>query len=1027
MSYPSTKINPVKAAVAAVVGQHNAFRDTFNPATVALFQQIDAADNSPEMQALKVLQPAMDAAAAAHNVTVPLIVAARDIWNAAVPNDPLTPPPPTVDAIANPVGWIGGTSTTSTSGWAVDANNPTKHATVKVLVDGIEVARVLANDPSPDVLNNAGVGDGNNRFHVTFPQPGPGTHQVSVQVVGTNYTLLGCPVAITVQGTAPPPSPGGPESLDESGVGVGGGFLTDRYGDQWSVSVDGKVLKNGATFTNAAGSTGRMVNCDGLRYSRHILWGHSADNSWFQWFYTDPSRSLGDWAFCNPPPYVNRPFASLGITPHPNESPNKTRNTTGVTDYLGRAFTFGPPGSNGNLKLLIDGQLHGAEGVEFTYLNHTVVLKDASGLYWDMEHHILGDTFSPMTNCPDPIAVEEGTVDYGPVDEGYRGTHTEAELQADPQFEFPDTIYEWGINPGLYLPGLVSLTTWPSYGNVGVLSSSGKPWNGPNMFNATRGFATRTEDKWLHQTIRVRANTVKNMHEQGIKLSELGANSNIGGTDFISVRLWLRPPYRCLPNHFQVAIYVYDLENFFRSEFGDVLLSRGFIKAEDFEGLSLYCKVNTFQANGTTPNTDGEYIIRQRGRNILHVTGRLNRGAPDIQISYGSLQTYHGGMGAPCQDFDNPTGNAITIEMGAPTAGPVDPGFMRPTAVPPGPSPRVTPLWMQNRRKYVPMTIAGSSAGFWPGQWQYSGWAADYFNGNALARLLWLGGHALNNDNSIFLINWLLDNPRLVQEMLPSSQAVQGAAYATSPNPDHYSDGLPASGHAYWSQWFLPLLNKAVRFAFTASQPEARSTGAADWFDVVTKVISAAPGIPDFLGLGQANWISVYAQDRISGDVYYHNGGNVGKFSQQASAWQALGGPPPQSEIWSYAPGAFDDQRGIFEGVWHDAIHRQDAVSGAYLAPQAVIPDPVYGLPVYYEYNGAVRDYVNDARVYVCPSKFTSPASAVWIIDANGQAKYLGDITTCGSGPCNRVTAYPVLEGAIIQPDGDAIFLPFSD
>jgi hypothetical protein len=833
------QIDARKAVAAAVVNGHNTFAGAFNAGQSALTPYKD----EPEVQPLI---SKLNEAARAHNESVPLVIAERDRWNAAVPSDPL--PTPTVDTIVTPVGWIGGTGTTSTSGWACDAYDTTKTATVRVLVDGVEVARVLANDPSPDVLA-AGIGNGANRFHASFPEPAPGPHQVSVQVVGPNYTLQGCPVTVNVVNNVP--TPGGTESPDESGVAAGGGFLTDRYGDQWSVTAAGKVLKNGQSFTNQVGSTGRMQTCDGLRYSRHIVWGHSADNSWFQWFYTDPTRTLGDWAFCNPVPFWGRPFASLGITPHASESPHKTRGST-CNDYLGRVWTFGGPGSNGNLQVLKNGQVTGAEAVEFTYMNHTVVLKDALGRYWDQEENILGTTFVLMENSPDPIAVEEGTVDYGPVDEGYRGTHTEAELQADPQFEWPDSIDGWGINPGLYLPGLVNFTTWPSYGNVKVLSSSGKPWNGPNMFNATRGFTTRTDSKWLHQSLRVRANTVANMHEQGIKLSELGANStNPNEQNFISVRLWLRPPYHCLPDRFQVAIYVYDLEAFPKGDFGEVLMSRGFIKAEDIEALSLFCKGNTFQANGTTPNTDGQYIIRSRGRDILNVANRLNRGTPDMQFSFGSLQTYHGGMGAPCADFANPTGNAITIEMAPPDVGPVDPGFRRPALVPPGPSPTVNPLWMAGRQKYVPMVIAGSLGGYWPGQFAYSGWAADRFNGNALARFMWAGGHALNNDNSIALINFKVDHPTIITELAGSSAAIQGAGLQHDAEPG----SLPGWLACKWPHLLVQLASAfawlATRFAFTASQPEARSTGYADAFDPVARTIRAMPGIPDFLGLGR--------------------------------------------------------------------------------------------------------------------------------------------------------------------------------
>lgn len=1024
-------IDAVKAALQQIIAGHNTYASSFNPGAVSIFPYRSQSDR------LTSLQSKLDEIATRHNESAPLITAARDEWNAMVPDDPL--PPPTIDTIANPVGWIGACTTMSAVGWAVDASNPTKKATLSVRIDGAEVAQVLANDPSPDVLS-AGYGDGANRFHVSFSPPAAGLHQITIVVVGTNYTLLGCPVSITVAGT-PPPSPGGPESPDESACAAGSGSITDRYGDEWSVSPSGVVLKNGATFVNTGGSTGAMQGCDGLRYSRHIVWGHSP-SGWFQWFYTDATRSLGDWAFTNPPPYFNRPFASLGITPAATESPHKTRGST-CTDYKGRVWTLGAPASNGNFKVLRDGVETTAEAVEFTYMNHTVVLKDALGRYWDQEENILGTSFVLMENSPDPIAVEDGTVDYGPVDEGYRGTHTEAELAADPQFEFPNTINEWGINPGLYLPGLVNITTWPSFGNLGVLSSSGRPWSGPNMFNSTRSFAARTDDKWLHQALRVRANTAKNMHEQGIKLSELGANASSGGGNSISVRLWMRAPYHCLPNHFQIALYVYDYDQSGHGEFGDILMSRGFIKAEDFEGLSLYCKGNTFQADGT-PNRDAEYIIRQRGRTILRITDRLNRQSPDIQFSNGSLQTYHGGMGAPCQDFNNPSGNAITIEMGPPKVGPVDPGFIRPSIVSPGPSP-TWPAWRQGRTPLVAAPVAGSNyttaSGFGipavPAvQIEYSGYALDDRPG--VLKLIYLapGGHAINPWNPVFITDLFRDVPLNYIDEPGSPESLWGEADPISSSIHHYSDHKPGSKHYWHSAHFIPNRELAIRLGKDGH--DAYRVLEHQWAPEGTRVGEpVGTGSADFpeyapvLGGEGIGLIFPSARDRRNGDLWVINGGNGQHFIAAEWRWEAFLGSG-----WTYVGGTIDTKRNRFvaldinpvNGAPH--IPYYDMAGRVYGNYGQLIPDPVHGMPAVYEYSGTTYDPDNDWLWHCAPNP-ADPSNPVngsmyWSIDLTTlQVTFRGTGPTSMSGPNNRFQWAESVSGIVHVPFGREVwFIP---
>lgn len=100
----SAEIDARKAAIAAVKNGHNTFAGAFNTGAQALTPL--AADFQP-------LIIALNAAAVAHNNSVPLITAAEAFWNAAVPSDPIIIPP--AGAVNVALSSNGGVATASTT------------------------------------------------------------------------------------------------------------------------------------------------------------------------------------------------------------------------------------------------------------------------------------------------------------------------------------------------------------------------------------------------------------------------------------------------------------------------------------------------------------------------------------------------------------------------------------------------------------------------------------------------------------------------------------------------------------------------------------------------------------------------------------------------------------------------------------------------------------------------------------------------------------------------------------------------
>lgn len=197
------EIDARKAAIAAVKNGHNTFAGAFNTGAQALTPL--AADFQP-------LIVALNAAAVAHNNSVPLITGAESLWNSAVPSDPIgIPPNPNPSPTNEPaIGALKGNfdyaAPTVAMGWAMDLNNPTRRVIISLQVDGVEVGWTIANQPLPAVAA-AGYGDGIYGWTVNIPPLAPGAHTFTAVALGAANPLGSKIVTVAGAVTAPFPLP----------------------------------------------------------------------------------------------------------------------------------------------------------------------------------------------------------------------------------------------------------------------------------------------------------------------------------------------------------------------------------------------------------------------------------------------------------------------------------------------------------------------------------------------------------------------------------------------------------------------------------------------------------------------------------------------------------------------------------------------------------------------------------------------------------------------------------------------------
>lgn len=369
----------------------------------------------------------------------------------------------------------------------------------------------------------------------------------------------------------------------------------------------------------------------------------------------------------------------------------------------------------------------------------------------------------------------------------------------------------------------------------------------------------------------------------------------------------------------------------------------------------------------------------------------------------------------------------------------MDPGYIKPTVVP-------YPAW--RRTDWLKFSInnlnIGNTALVGGIRAQYSGLAAWDEPGIAQVLQLAAGGHSIDGANFVGRCDLFQDAPNYFIDRIASSAAVQGDAYntgvTTGIDPDHYTDGLPASSHTYMEDCFINVPGHgpyAIRLQQFATFPNARSSRVTDVYDATARewilpAGTAMPaGVPGF-GFGGALGPPGVCQDPRNHNIYFCDGNIFNRFNTTTWAWENLGFTLVGA---NYSPTCIDTIRDKWyvitgnasdRGATAGEINTYDLNTGArtrvFLVPDPQNPTVFYqGKPYYYEYNGVAFDRDNGLIWYITGAN----TNTLYTIDpVSGQCAYRGQVAACSSGPESRLRYFGSLGGLFYQSDSIAQFIP---
>jgi hypothetical protein len=573
-----------------------------------------------------------------------------------------------------------------------------------------------------------------------------------------------------------------PVGTGESADKARGSSVRDSLGRLWTLSTPDafglrRIMRDGALVTNNGAPNGWTAT-ELLYYRKIVFMDDDGDGiHWKGWYDRPP---IGDWyPTAGNLPYWDELFSG---TPAVGASAHGVRGSA-VTDAFGASWVV----SGG--RVLRNG-VDKTDGIELTFMNNCVVVKKTNGEYWEYDG-IFVDQFV-FVDTIDPLAVENGTVDYGPVVPGLRGTETEAQLKtADPDTilylgtDHDTTVGVWGFDPAGY-DNLSTFRPWAEYG-IDVVRFGWGPSTGPGM--ARHQFYPARDTAWLSFTIMPDADLVTGFHEGGIKLCGLqGSSGGIPGLpDAIDYRLWLRHPFRCLPRHSRLEIYPYEANG--NQPRNPNYITSAYVPYGQKSHLDLGVHLNGFI--GSTPKTDGWITVRRNNQTVLSVTGITNRTDSRYTLTEVSLENFHGGSGASFQ-----TGMAIHAgyhcENGVVVVHASQPaGVMRTITA-------AQPTWRRglavNQAMSIPNTKMGFGADFWTGM----GW------GNGCGFSPGAGGHA-SYGNYKFIVRkftwkqnvpaWTVANSVTTSDV--NVDRYSDPAAATQANIHHFFDGRGTTYHHY--------------------------------------------------------------------------------------------------------------------------------------------------------------------------------------------------------------------------------------
>jgi hypothetical protein len=707
------------------------------------------------------------------------------------------------------------------------------------------------------------------------------------------------------------------ESADKTYV-VGGttNTIQDSLGRIWGLGIatgGGKyrVLRDGAPIN----STQFGDSAIDLFYYRKLIFAHIGGE--FTWYLWNEFGSGWVGIYSNPPSQ-NELFSGI---PAATMSANRTRGGT-VTDAYGQVWTLGGGVGGGNFQCLRDGVSMPGSGVEYTFLNFVVIIKNAAGEYYEFcDARDSFDTYDAEHGYPltvDPLTIDDGTVDYGAVDDGLRGTVDEVDMPAQPE------VLAYGLATSASFHSYFSGTnydgnmpkvekTWPDHGDMPVIEVTSSYRVGPNMLYAYRGF-TPQSTVWLHESVYIDPTALAGIDEAGVKLSEV--SSAEGSADGAAVRLWFRKPYRCLPHHVRLALYVYDYDSAVTHSniFGDTVFANAFAKIGERIGLSLFVGHNTI--TGGSPNADGTYKIRLNGQTVLNITNRKIFTTAGGTWAKFSFEVYHGGQGAPLSDWK--------IQKGTHVVATVDPGPAQKTAV-------STPAWLEGKPAFVPFEIPGTSlASAVPAVGiDNSGCATDDGVSTARCILPGPGGHTIWPNNPVLSINYMQAAPRWVTD-LPSDANPYNRTFDYASPWGYFRDvggneTTPIGAHLYsdchWieSKQLCLRLGTKAGYEHAPQAPDANHTGQ---FQV--NGVDYSSGVPvwraprsmqdrpssTIYGTPAGSGVAV----KVAGDIVYYFQGAGTNFCVKWDPSTETFSPVNYGGIAYHTP-CFDSTRGMIVGV----------------------------------------------------------------------------------------------------------------
>jgi len=304
-------------------------------------------------------------------------------------------------------------------------------------------------------------------------------------------------------------------------------------------------------------------------------------------------------------------------------------------------------------------------------------------------------------------------------------------------------------------------------------------------------------------------------------------------------------------------------------------------------------------------------------------------------------------------------------------------------------------------------------------QFAYSGLAADDSPGRAAFYSLAAGGHAINADNGVYMIDLMRDRPQWTTVIPPSSAEIQAKFKASAVDlvnwVPHYSDGKPASNHTYYLCHVLRKHDLVIRVPNKAGPNQAtdgfRLSDPMKWLPAGT-----LPALPD-LGRYQLN-VASCCRHPVTEDIYYANQTDYRRFDADKRVWVDDLAQYFRNALWGYRGSIIDAKRNRWVQLldpgqnrgsveWFDLrLRNLGGLKGA---------NPGWG-----NHCGLLHDTHNDLY-WAC----NSDGKVYTIHPDTGVHTYKFTLPDPNAGPCNRFAYFPTLDAiAYVTARHNAIVIP---